>query len=168
LGVEKCPSAVVDPRELGLTAHNDRLTAKADADRAARLAGRKSSFQRLLDRLCPHRQQQASDPESDYGTTASGRKAPTPVGPKMACAERAVLVAEYLAGHHATTREDLAAALNCSTEVARYMTSGSGTGPVWVREHLAELGYAFEEERGAITVTALTSRKRAPRKAKAA
>lgn len=35
--------------------HSERLMAKADADRAARLAGHKSLFWRLLERLRPHR-----------------------------------------------------------------------------------------------------------------
>jgi hypothetical protein len=35
--------------------------AKADADRAARLAGHKSLFRRLLERLRPHGQQPISD-----------------------------------------------------------------------------------------------------------
>ena len=47
----------------------DRLAAQADADRAARLAGHKSPFRRLLDRLRPHRQEPGGDPQSDYGTT---------------------------------------------------------------------------------------------------
>ena len=47
----------------------DRLAAQADADRAARLAGHKSPFRRLLDRLRPHRQEPVGDPESNYGTT---------------------------------------------------------------------------------------------------
>ena len=47
----------------------DRLAAQADADRAARLAGHKSPFRRLLDRLRPHRQEPGGDPQGDYGTT---------------------------------------------------------------------------------------------------
>ena len=43
--------------------------AKADADRAARLAGRKSLFQRLLERLRPHRQDLGSDSQSNYDTS---------------------------------------------------------------------------------------------------
>jgi hypothetical protein len=43
--------------------------AKADADRAARLAGRKSLFERLLERLRPHRQDSGGDPRSNYGTS---------------------------------------------------------------------------------------------------
>ena len=46
-----------------------RLSAQADVARAARLAGYKSPFRRILDRLRPHRQQPASDPESNHGTT---------------------------------------------------------------------------------------------------
>jgi len=42
--------------------------AKADADRAARLAGRKSLVQRLLERLRPHRRYPGGDPQSNYGT----------------------------------------------------------------------------------------------------
>ena len=40
--------------------HSERLMAKADADRAARLAGHKSLFRRLLERLRPHGQQPIS------------------------------------------------------------------------------------------------------------
>jgi hypothetical protein len=47
----------------------ERFTAKADADRAARLAGRKSLFQRLLERLRPHRQEPGGDSQSNYGTS---------------------------------------------------------------------------------------------------
>ena len=47
--------------------HSERLMAKADADRAACLAGRKSLFQRLLERLRPHRQDLGGDPQSNYG-----------------------------------------------------------------------------------------------------
>ena len=39
----------------------ERLMAKADADRAARLAGHKSLFRRLLERLGPHGRQPVSD-----------------------------------------------------------------------------------------------------------
>lgn len=42
--------------------------AAADADRAARLAGHKSLFRRLLERLRPHRQEPSGDPQSNYGT----------------------------------------------------------------------------------------------------
>jgi hypothetical protein len=48
--------------------NSDRFMAKADADRAARLAGHKSLFQRLLERLRPHRQNFGGDPQSNYGT----------------------------------------------------------------------------------------------------
>ena len=41
--------------------HSERLMAKADADRAARLAGHKSLFRCLLERLRPHVQQPISD-----------------------------------------------------------------------------------------------------------
>jgi len=47
--------------------HSERFMAKADADRAARLAGRKSLFERLLERLRPHRQDSGGDPRSNYG-----------------------------------------------------------------------------------------------------
>ena len=40
----------------------DHLAAKGDAHRAARMAGYKSPFRRLLDRLRPHRQQPSADP----------------------------------------------------------------------------------------------------------
>jgi hypothetical protein len=43
--------------------------AQADANRAARLAGHRSPFQRLLDRLRPHRQEPGGDPQSDNGTS---------------------------------------------------------------------------------------------------
>jgi hypothetical protein len=43
--------------------------AQADANRAARLAGHKSPFRRLLDRLRPHRQEPGGDPPGNYGTT---------------------------------------------------------------------------------------------------
>jgi hypothetical protein len=46
----------------------DSFTAKADVDRAARMAGYKSPFQRLLDRLRPHRKQPGVDSDSSYGT----------------------------------------------------------------------------------------------------
>jgi hypothetical protein len=49
--------------------HSERFMAKADADRAARLAGRKSLFERLLERLRPHRQDSGGDPRSNYGTS---------------------------------------------------------------------------------------------------
>jgi hypothetical protein len=47
--------------------HSDRFMAKADADRAARLAGRKPLFQRLLNRLRPHhcRRHVKTDPVSE-------------------------------------------------------------------------------------------------------
>jgi hypothetical protein len=48
--------------------HTDPLRAKADADRAARLAGHKSPFRRLLERLRPHRQE-PGDPHGSYGTS---------------------------------------------------------------------------------------------------
>ncbi len=51
----------------------DKFAAQADADRAARLAGHKSVFRRLLERLRPHRQEQGGDPQSDYGTIADPR-----------------------------------------------------------------------------------------------
>jgi hypothetical protein len=47
----------------------DRLMAKADADRAAHLAGHKSLFRRLVERLRPHRQEPGGDPQSNYGTS---------------------------------------------------------------------------------------------------
>ena len=49
--------------------HSDRLMAQADADRAARLAGRKPLFQRLLKRLRPHHQDLSGDSHSNYGTS---------------------------------------------------------------------------------------------------
>jgi hypothetical protein len=50
------------------TWHTDRARAQADADRAARLAGYKSPFRRLLERLRPHRQE-PGDPNGSYGTS---------------------------------------------------------------------------------------------------
>jgi hypothetical protein len=47
----------------------ERFMAKADADRAARLAGRKSPFQRLLERLRPHRQGLGGDSQGNHGTS---------------------------------------------------------------------------------------------------
>jgi hypothetical protein len=47
---------------------SEQLMAQADADRAARLAGRKSLFRRLLERLRPHRQEPGGDSHSSYGT----------------------------------------------------------------------------------------------------
>ena len=47
----------------------DRHMARADADRAARLAGHKSLFRRLVERLRPHRQEPGDDPQSNYGTS---------------------------------------------------------------------------------------------------
>jgi hypothetical protein len=49
--------------------HSERFMAKAETDRAARLAGRKSLFQRLLERLRPHRQDLGGDSPSNYGTS---------------------------------------------------------------------------------------------------
>ena len=57
-----------DDRALS-TSRFHRLMANADADRAARSAGRKSPFRHLLDRLHPHRQEPGGDPQSSYGTT---------------------------------------------------------------------------------------------------
>jgi hypothetical protein len=94
---------------------------------------------------------------------APARRSPVPVGPKMKCADRAVAIAEYLADHHATSREDLAATMNCSAEVIRYMTTGSGDGAIWTTAALAERGYTAEQDKaGKITVTVIA--KRSPRK----
>jgi hypothetical protein len=57
-----------DDRALS-TSRFHRLMANADADRAARSAGRKSPFRHLLDRLRPHRQEPGGDPQGNYGTT---------------------------------------------------------------------------------------------------
>ena len=46
----------------------DHFAAQADADRAARTAGYKSPFWRLLDRLRPRRQQPGADSHSSDGT----------------------------------------------------------------------------------------------------
>jgi hypothetical protein len=48
--------------------YRDQRMAQADAERAARLAGRKSLFRRLLERLRPHRQEPGSDSLGSYGT----------------------------------------------------------------------------------------------------
>jgi hypothetical protein len=53
----------------GDKSHLNRLIAKADAERAARLAGREPLFRRLAERLRPHRQEPGGDPPSNYGTT---------------------------------------------------------------------------------------------------
>jgi hypothetical protein len=45
----------------------NRLIAKADADRAARLAGHRSLLRRLLDRLRPHHQEPDGDQHGSYG-----------------------------------------------------------------------------------------------------
>ena len=47
----------------------DWLMANAEATRAARMAGHKSPFRCLLDRLRPHRQEPGGDPQGNYGTT---------------------------------------------------------------------------------------------------
>ena len=69
------PEGSMGKRDLGRpTAQGDadrelgRLTAQADADRAAREAGYKSPFRRLLDRLRPHREEPGGDPHSNDGT----------------------------------------------------------------------------------------------------
>ena len=49
---------------------HDRLRAKADADRAGRLAGHKPLLQRLLERLRPHREGPGSGPQAFPGTTS--------------------------------------------------------------------------------------------------
>jgi hypothetical protein len=46
---------------------SEQLTHQAEVDRAARLAGHKSLFRRLLDRLRPHRQEPDSDSPSFDG-----------------------------------------------------------------------------------------------------
>jgi hypothetical protein len=46
----------------------EQLRAKADADRAARLAGHKSFFWRLFGRLRPHRQEPGGNLHSAEGT----------------------------------------------------------------------------------------------------
>ena len=48
----------------------DRLMATAEADRAARLAGHKSRFQRLLERLRPQGQDPGGDPYRSSGAPA--------------------------------------------------------------------------------------------------
>jgi hypothetical protein len=46
---------------------SEQLMAQADADRAARLAGRKSLFRRMLERLRPYQQEPDGDSHSSYG-----------------------------------------------------------------------------------------------------
>jgi hypothetical protein len=58
-----------DPEKIASSFYRDRYMADVEAARAARLAGHKSLFRRLLDRLRPHRQEPVGDPESNYGTT---------------------------------------------------------------------------------------------------
>jgi len=48
--------------------YGDGLRAKADVDRAWRLAGQKPLFERLLERLRPHRKGPGSDPQTFPGT----------------------------------------------------------------------------------------------------
>jgi len=48
--------------------HAERLRAKADADRARRLAGYKPLFERLLERLRPRHEGPGSDPQNFPGT----------------------------------------------------------------------------------------------------
>jgi hypothetical protein len=54
--------------ETGHKQRLERLTAKADAYRAGRLAGRKPLLRRVLERLRPHRQQPGNEPYGSYGT----------------------------------------------------------------------------------------------------
>jgi hypothetical protein len=54
-----------DNRELIL----QQLTAQAEVDRAARLAGHRSPLRRLLERLRPRRQEPGGDPQINYGTS---------------------------------------------------------------------------------------------------
>ena len=49
--------------------YRDSKMASAEAARAARLAGHKSLFRRLVERLRPHRQERVSDPQSNYVTS---------------------------------------------------------------------------------------------------
>jgi hypothetical protein len=46
----------------------NQLRAQADADRARRLTGHKPLLERLLERLRPHREAPASDPQNFPGT----------------------------------------------------------------------------------------------------
>jgi hypothetical protein len=46
----------------------DWLMAQAEANRAARLAGHKSIFRRMLEHLRPQRQEPGSDSHGSYGT----------------------------------------------------------------------------------------------------
>jgi hypothetical protein len=56
---------------------SEQLMAQAEADRAARLAGHKSLFRRLLERLRPHREEPGSDSHNSYGTGGRDLGAPT-------------------------------------------------------------------------------------------
>jgi hypothetical protein len=49
--------------------HVDQLMARAEADRAARLAGHKSLLRRVLERLRPQRQEPGGDPQSNHNTS---------------------------------------------------------------------------------------------------
>jgi hypothetical protein len=49
--------------------HARRFTPDSGRHRAAHLAGRKSFFQRLLERLRPQRQELGGDSQSNYGTS---------------------------------------------------------------------------------------------------
>jgi hypothetical protein len=51
--------------------YGDALRAKADADRAARLAGHKPLIERLLEHLRPHRENPGSDPQNFSGTPSA-------------------------------------------------------------------------------------------------
>jgi hypothetical protein len=55
-------------------ADHARRVAIADAARAARVAGHKSLFRRLVERLRPHRQEPGGDPQSNYGTSDYPRR----------------------------------------------------------------------------------------------
>jgi hypothetical protein len=54
--------------ETGHKQRLERLTAKADAYRAGRLAGRKPLLRRVLERLRPHRQEPGNEPHGSDGT----------------------------------------------------------------------------------------------------
>ena len=51
----------------------NELRAKADADRAARLAGHKSLFRRMLESLRPHREEPGSYPQNLPDTPSNPR-----------------------------------------------------------------------------------------------
>jgi hypothetical protein len=62
-----------DPEKITSKLYFDRKMADADATRAARWAGHKSLFRRLLDRLRPRLQEPVGEPECNYSTDDPSR-----------------------------------------------------------------------------------------------